>query len=102
MTEKAGDELDRVEVVSSQDTGLSSTVPTKLENPTETESNHVNEAKTLRKIDLRIVPMVTLFYLLSWLDRGYDSPFAHYENGLNSQVGTLETQRCSACKMTLN
>ena len=43
-------------------------------------SNHavdisgVNKAKVLRKMDLRIIPIVTILYLFSFLDRGY----AHY------------------------
>jgi hypothetical protein len=30
----------------------------------------VNEKKTLRKMDLRLLPMLALLYLLSFLDRG--------------------------------
>lgn len=42
-------------------------------------SNHavdisgVNKAKVLRKMDLRIIPIVTVLYLFSFLDRGYAS-----------------------------
>ncbi|CAH0054954.1 unnamed protein product [Clonostachys solani] len=31
---------------------------------------HLDEKKILRKLDLRIIPMLTLLYLLSYLDRG--------------------------------
>ena len=30
----------------------------------------VDEAKTLRKMDVRLIPMLALLYLLSFLDRG--------------------------------
>ena len=33
-------------------------------------SGQLEIRKTLRKIDIRIIPMVTVLYLLSWLDRG--------------------------------
>lgn len=32
--------------------------------------NMVDEAKTLRKMDIRLLPMLALLYLLSFLDRG--------------------------------
>jgi hypothetical protein len=32
--------------------------------------SHVDEKKVLRKLDLRLMPMLTLLYLLSFLDRG--------------------------------
>lgn len=32
--------------------------------------SNVNEKKTLRKMDLRLLPMLALLYLLSFLDRG--------------------------------
>ena len=32
--------------------------------------SHVNEAKTLRKMDLRLIPTLAVLYLLSFLDRG--------------------------------
>ena len=59
--------------------------PKHLENADEAEvlkddssppSNHaldisgVNKAKVLRKMDLRIIPIVTVLYLFSFLDRG--------------------------------
>jgi len=31
--------------------------------------NHLDEKKILRKMDLHIIPMLTLLYLLSYLDR---------------------------------
>ena len=31
----------------------------------------VNKAKVLRKMDLRIIPIVTVLYLFSFLDRGF-------------------------------
>ena len=70
-TEK--ERLDQVELVSSQDTGVLSkedVIDSKVEYPNEVESIDINERKTLRKIDLRVVPMVTVLYLLSFLDRG--------------------------------
>ena len=70
-TEK--ERLDQVELVSSQDTGVLSKeddIDSKFEYPNEVESIDINERKTLRKIDLRVVPMVTVLYLLSFLDRG--------------------------------
>jgi hypothetical protein len=33
--------------------------------------SNVDKAKILRKMDLRIIPMVTVLYLFSFLDRGY-------------------------------
>ncbi len=33
--------------------------------------SHINEAKVLRKMDLRLIPMLAVLYLLSFLDRGY-------------------------------
>lgn len=32
-------------------------------------SDHLNEKKILRKMDLHIIPMLTLLYLLAYLDR---------------------------------
>lgn len=32
--------------------------------------NHIDEKKLLRKMDLRLLPMLTLLYLLSFIDRG--------------------------------
>ncbi|KFY64761.1 hypothetical protein V496_03048 [Pseudogymnoascus sp. VKM F-4515 (FW-2607)] len=32
--------------------------------------SHVDEAKTLRKMDIRLIPVLTVLYLLSFLDRG--------------------------------
>lgn len=32
--------------------------------------DHIDEKKVLRKMDLHLLPMVTLLYLLSFLDRG--------------------------------
>jgi hypothetical protein len=71
-TEK--EKLDHVELISSQDTGVSSkedSMGFELEYANETESIDINERKSLRKMDLRIVPFVTILYLLSFLDRGY-------------------------------
>lgn len=31
--------------------------------------SHLDEKKILRKMDLRLIPMLTLLYLLSYLDR---------------------------------
>ena len=43
----------------------------------------INEKKLLRKLDLRLLPPVTLLYLLSFLDRSNgrayeNSSYAHY------------------------
>lgn len=32
--------------------------------------DHIDERKLLRKMDLRLMPMLTLLYLFSFLDRG--------------------------------
>lgn len=32
--------------------------------------NHIDEKKLLRKMDMRLLPMLTLLYLLSFIDRG--------------------------------
>lgn len=32
--------------------------------------NHIDEKKLLRKMDLRLLPILTLLYLLSFIDRG--------------------------------
>jgi hypothetical protein len=32
--------------------------------------SHIDEKKVLRKMDLRLIPMLALLYLLSFLDRG--------------------------------
>lgn len=50
-------------------------------------SNHavdisgVNKAKVLRKMDLRIIPIVTILYLFSFLDRGYAQLTVHSITG---------------------
>jgi 3D (Asp-Asp-Asp) domain-containing protein len=74
MAEKPIEKLDHVELVSSQDTEKTKNnhvISTKYPYSSEIESTGINERKTLRKIDVRVVPMVTILYLLSWLDRGY-------------------------------
>ena len=74
MAEKPDEKLGHIELVSSQDTKNAPNdhaISTKLAYSSEIESNDIDERKTLRKIDLRVVPMVTILYLLSWLDRGY-------------------------------
>jgi hypothetical protein len=35
---------------------------------------HLDEKKILRKMDLRLIPMLALLYLLSFLDRGVRPP----------------------------
>lgn len=37
---------------------------------TEIDFSHIDEKKVLRKMDIRLVPMLALLYLLSFLDRG--------------------------------
>lgn len=32
--------------------------------------SHVDEKKTLRKMDIRLIPVLAILYLLSFLDRG--------------------------------
>lgn len=40
---------------------------------------HLDEKKILRKMDLRLLPMLTLLYLLSFIDVCFSSPpFYHY------------------------
>lgn len=43
--------------------------PTKLEDASIVEIDHVAEKKLVRKLDLYIIPVVMLLYLLSFLDR---------------------------------
>lgn len=79
------EKLDHVELVSSQQTNAhykeyESTQ--KLQELEEIEFNGINERKTLRKLDIRIVPMVTILYLLSWLDRGYGFRFPRHDYSL--------------------
>ena len=38
--------------------------------PADIDFSHIDEAKVLRKMDVRLVPMLALLYLLSFLDRG--------------------------------
>ena len=33
--------------------------------------SNINKAKVIRKMDIRIIPVVTVLYLFSFLDRGY-------------------------------
>lgn len=58
---------DQVESVNMEKVEVSDTSPERLDG---NELQNVNEQKTLRKIDYRVIPMVTILYLLSWLDRG--------------------------------
>lgn len=39
-------------------------------NHVEGNLDHIDERKLLRKMDLRLMPMLTLLYLFSFLDRG--------------------------------
>lgn len=39
--------------------------------PAGMEARSVDTKKTLRQMDYRVIPIVTLLYLLSFLDRGY-------------------------------
>lgn len=43
----------------------------KLQEASEPDFSHIDEAKTLRKMDIRLLPVLTVLYLLSFLDRGY-------------------------------
>ncbi len=49
--------------------GFLESTPKDIEAIVEFES--VNKTKTLRRIDLRIMPVLTILYLFSFLDRGY-------------------------------
>lgn len=41
--------------------------------------SQVDEAKTLRKMDIRLIPVLTVLYLLSFMDRGYEfRPYSTY------------------------
>lgn len=74
MDDKNEEKLDHVQLVSSQDTNdilKQDGVTGKAEHSIGIDTIDVNERKTLRKIDLRVLPMVTILYLLSFLDRGY-------------------------------
>jgi hypothetical protein len=64
---------------------------------------HLDEKKILRKMDIRLIPMLALLYLLSFLDsefllrahNKYEPP------SLNSEKGaTLATQRSKVSKKT--
>jgi hypothetical protein len=37
---------------------------------TDVDFSHIDEKKVLRKMDIRLIPMLALLYLLSFLDRG--------------------------------
>jgi hypothetical protein len=37
---------------------------------TDIDFSNVNEAATLRKMDMRLIPVLAILYLLSFLDRG--------------------------------
>jgi hypothetical protein len=39
--------------------------------PATIDFSHIDEAATLRKMDLRLIPTLAILYLLSFLDRGY-------------------------------
>ena len=80
--EREKEKLNQVKLTSSQDTNVFSKehdMAAKLEYSNEIESIDINERKTLRKMDLRVVPFVTILYLLSFLDRGYVFHFAGLE-----------------------
>ena len=49
--------------------GAASDTDESLTNPT-----HIDEKKLLRKLDLRLLPPLTLLYLLSFLDRSNSMP----------------------------
>ena len=92
--------VDQVELVRNQNTSVLSkedvTDPI-FDHPNEIESIDINERKTLRKIDLRVVPMVTLLYLLSFLDRGYANIHSLAERALLMLI-----QECRQCQSTWN
>lgn len=61
-----------------QKNGNAEVMPTK--SPSEVEgvaTDGVNEAKLLRKLDLRLLPVLSLLYLLSFLDRSNGEPKIH-------------------------
>lgn len=51
----------------------------------------VDKAKVLRKMDLRIIPVVTILYLFSFLDRGYVAPTCYRTTNLMLQTATSAT-----------
>ena len=63
---------DHVEVAEREGGGLSKRDVTNADQhgPSELQLAEINERKTLRKMDYRVIPMVTILYLLSFLDRG--------------------------------
>lgn len=46
------------------------TVPNNAVDPSTIDFSHIDEKKVLRKMDIRLLPMLALLYLLSFLDRG--------------------------------
>lgn len=48
---------------------------TMIESHTAERFAHLDEKKILRKMDMRLIPMLTLLYLLSYLDRESQTPF---------------------------
>jgi hypothetical protein len=64
----------------------------------------IDAKKTLRQMDYRVIPIVTVLYLLSFLDRGYVK-LSNLEAFLGSialtqMAGISATQRCKAWKKT--
>lgn len=45
-------------------------VPNRGHDETTPDFSHIDEKKVLRKMDIRLLPMLALLYLLSFLDRG--------------------------------
>lgn len=62
--------------------------------------SQVDEAKTLRKMDIRLIPILTVLYLLSFMDRGYEFR-APTQLQLLRLSGTLVMQISRASQSTL-
>lgn len=62
--------------------------------------SHVNEKKVLRKMDIRLLPMLALLYLLAFLDRG-NIGNAKIE-GLTESLKMTGPQYNWTCKLTLH
>jgi hypothetical protein len=50
--------------------GLNSKGDEGVISPSDMDFSHIDESKVLRKMDVRLVPVLALLYLLSFLDRG--------------------------------
>lgn len=58
--------------------------------------SHIDETKTLRKMDVRLLPVLTILYLLSFLDRGYGAATILTPNYIEHEA-TDATQKHRQC-----